>query len=369
MKIRRLQMKGFRNYGECDIELSPDVTLLSGSNAQGKTNLLEGMYALSAGTSFRTSKDSEMVKWGDEAAWIKGHISGSHSDFTLTLSVSAIGRKLARLNDVERIKPSALSDRLNVVAFIPDDLSLVKGSPSDRRKFLDLHISQLSPRYREDLNTYSKVVAQKNALLKAYHDMEGASRLLDVFNEEMVIVGTRIIEARADAVLRMTPFASETYSFIAGSEEELSVGYLPSVGSEGMPDALRIASRFRDKLSSLRAAEIARGACLAGPQRDDITLEVSGKPASMYGSQGQQRTVVVSLKLAEAEIIAASRGEAPVVLLDDVLSELDEGRKSRLISRFIGRCQTVVTATDSDVAFSMPGCLAYKVAAGKAGLA
>lgn len=366
MKIRRLQLKGFRNYGECDIELSPDVTLLSGSNAQGKTNLLEGLYALSSGTSFRTSKDSEMVKWEDEAAWIKGHISGAHSDFTMTLSISSAGRKMARLNDVERMRPSALSDRLNVVAFIPDDLNLVKGSPSDRRKFLDLHISQMSPRYREDLNIYSKVVAQKNALLKAYHEMEGAARLLDVFNEEMVKVGTRIIGERADALIRMTPFASETYSFIAGSDEDLSVRYMPSVEAPDMTEADVIASRFSDKLWALRPAEIARGACLAGPQRDDLGLEVSGRPAAMYGSQGQQRTVVVSLKLAEAEIIATSRGEAPVVLLDDVLSELDEGRKGRLISRFIGRCQTVVTATDSDVAFSMPGCLAYRVTAGSA---
>ncbi len=366
MKIGRLQLKEFRNYDECDIELSPDVTLLSGSNAQGKTNLLEGLYALSAGTSFRTSKDSEMVRWGGEAAWIKGHISGPHSDFTMTLSVSASGRKIARLNDVERMRSSSLSDRLNVVAFIPDDLNLVKGSPSDRRKFLDLQISQTSPRYREDLITYSKVVAQKNALLKAYHEMEGAARLLDVFNDEMVSVGTRIIEARADAILRMTPFAAETYSFIAGSNEELSVVYMPSVDAADLADATCVASRFRDKLRALWAAEIARGACLAGPQRDDLALEVSGRPASMYGSQGQQRTVVVSLKLAEAEIIATSRGEAPVVLLDDVLSELDEGRKARLISRFIGRCQTVVTATDSDVAFSMPGCLAYRVSAGRA---
>lgn len=365
MRIGRLQLKGFRNYKECDINLSPEVTLLSGMNAQGKTNLLESIYALSAGTSFRTSKDSEMVGWGEEAAWIKGHVSGCHSDFTMTLSISSAGRKLARLNEVERIRPSSLSDRLNVVAFIPDDLNLVKGSPSDRRRFLDLQISQLSPIYREQLNVYSRVLAQKNALLKAYHEMEGAGRLLDVFNEELVKVGSKIIEKRKEVVCKLAPLAARTYSYIAGREEELSVSYLPSVEVKGGNSSEDAAASFSAKLTLLRPAEIARGASLAGPQRDDLLLDVSGRPAAMFGSQGQQRTIVVSLKLAEAEIIALSRLDTPVVLLDDVLSELDEGRKERLVSRFAGRCQTIVTATDAEVAFSMPGCAAYRVKAGR----
>lgn len=361
MLLKRILLKSFRNYASCDMELSHGVTLLSGANAQGKTNLLESIYALSAGTSFRAAKDSEMVRWGDEAAWVKGFVTGNYSDFTLSVSVSAAGRKMARLNDVEKIRPSELSDRLNAVAFIPDDLSLVKGSPSDRRRFLDLQISQLSPLYRETLNTYARILLQKNALLKNYHEMEGAGRLLDVFNDEMVGVGSKIIAMRDDAIKRMSPLASTTYEYIAASNEALEVSYIPSVDIDEGCSEEDISQAFTVKLLSLRAAEIARGGSLAGPQRDDIGLSVDGRPAASFGSQGQQRTVVISLKLAEAETITNIRGDSPIVLLDDVMSELDDGRRTRLISRFLDRCQTVITATDAEFACSMPGCISYLI--------
>ena len=367
MVLRRLSLRGFRNYKVLDVDLSEGVTLFSGSNAQGKTNLLEGIYALSAGRSFRAAKDSEMVGWGEEAAWAKGWVSGGYSEFTVSLSVSSAGRKTARLNDVEKIRPSELSDRLNAVAFIPDDLDLVKGSPAARRKFLDLQISQLSPVYRQTLSVYSRTVLQKNALLKNYHEMPDAPRLLDIFNEGLVKEGSLLVKMRSDAVDAFAPLAADTYAYIADSGEGLEVTYVPSVEVGHRPDLGSVREAFARKLATHRAAEIARGACLVGPQRDDLGLSVGVRTASNFGSQGQQRTAVISLKLAEAEVITASRGEAPVVLLDDVLSELDEGRRQRLIRRFLGRCQTVITATDAEYAFSMPGCLSYRVTQGEVG--
>jgi DNA replication and repair protein RecF len=364
VKLRKLLLRSFRNYESCELDLSLGVTLLSGRNAQGKTNLLEGIYSLSAGTSFRAGKDSEMVRWGDEAAWVKGHITGNYSDFTLSFSVSAAGRKMARLNDVEKIKPSELSDRLNAVAFIPDDLSLVKGAPSDRRRFLDLQISQLSHIYRDTLNIYARILLQKNALLKRYHEMEGAGRLLDVFNEELADAGSRIILMRSDAVKTMSPLSSETYGYIAASCEGLGVYYQPSVDIEEGCTEDDVKASFSMKLSALRPAEIARGASLVGPQRDDIGLFVDKRPAASFGSQGQQRTIVIALKLAEAEAITAIRGDAPIMLLDDVLSELDDGRRARLITRFLDKCQTVITATDAEYARSIPGCISYCIADG-----
>lgn len=364
MILKRLQLKDFRNYQSCDIELSGAVTLLYGRNAQGKTNLLESIYALSAGRSFRAAKDSEMVRHGSEAAWAKGYIAGSCSDFTLSLSVSSAGRKMARLNDVEKIRPSELSDRLNAVAFIPDDLSLVKGSPSDRRRYLDLQISQLSPFYREALNAYSRMLLQKNALLKGFHDMQGAGRLLDVFNDEMAKTGSVIISMRSDAIKRLSPTCSSTYGYIAGSAEELGVEYLPSVHLEEGVSREDVSSAFKAKMAALRAAEIARGGSLVGPQRDDLGLYIDGRPAASFGSQGQQRTVVVSLKLAEAEVISSVRGETPIVLLDDVMSELDDKRRVKLISRFLDSCQTVITATEAEFSSSLPGCVSYAVEAG-----
>lgn len=365
MRITRLALKGFRNYKALDIGLSEEVTLLSGKNAQGKTNLLEGIYALSAGRSFRAAKDSEMVGWEEEAAWAKGWVKGGHADFTVAFSVSSSGRKVARLNDVEKIRPSELTEIFNVVAFIPDDLDLVKGSPAERRRFLDLHISQLSGIYREKLITYAKALAEKNALLKAYHETEGAHDLLEIYNEKLVEMGSSIIAMRMRAIKELSPKASGTYSYIAGTDERLSVSYLPSVEAGEDADEAGISRVFARKLSVLKPAEIARGGSLAGPQRDDVSLAVDGREASAFGSQGQQRTVAVSLKLAEADIITQKRGDSPVVLLDDVLSELDEGRKERLIARFVGRCQTIITATDAECAMDMPGCLPYSVEQGE----
>ena len=365
MILEKLSIRDFRNYEACDLELSEGVTMLSGRNAQGKTNMLEAIYALSAGRSFRASKDSEMVRWGAEAAWVKGWISGSYSDFTLSFSVNAGGRKSARLNDVGRIKPSELSERMNAVAFIPDDLNLVKGSPSERRRFLDMQISQISPLYRDTLTTYLRTLQQKNALLKDYHETVDAGRLLDVFNESLLDSGSRLMSMRHDAVTRLAPHAASTYSYIAEYDEELQITYIPSVDFNAGETIEGLRDAFRRKMNALRAAEIARGGSLTGPQRDDIGLSVAGRPASTFGSQGQQRTVVIALKLAEAEVISDFREETPIVLLDDVLSELDEGRRSRLISRFLGKCQTVITATDAEYAGSMPGCKAYRVCGGE----
>lgn len=365
MLLDRISIRDFRNYEACDLELSEGVTLLSGRNAQGKTNMLEAIYALSAGRSFRAAKDSEMVRWGAEAAWVKGWISGSYSDFTLSFSVNTTSRKSARLNDVGRLKPSELSDRMNAVAFIPDDLNLVKGSPSERRRFLDLQISQISPLYRDTLTTYQRTLQQKNALLKDYHETSDAGRLLDVFNENLLDSGSRLMSMRSEAVARLAPLAAGTYAYIAESDDELSISYQPSVdfGEGESLEALKEA--FRHKMNALRPAEIARGGSLTGPQRDDIGLSVAGRQASTFGSQGQQRTVVIALKLAEAEVISDYREETPIVLLDDVLSELDDGRRTRLISRFLGKCQTVITATDAEYAGSMPGCKAYIVSGGE----
>lgn len=365
MLLNRLSIRDFRNYESCDIDLSEGVTLLSGRNAQGKTNMLEAIYALSAGRSFRAAKDSEMVRWETEAAWVKGWISGSYSDFTLSFSVNSAGRKSARLNDVGKIKSAELSDRMNAVAFIPDDLNLVKGSPSDRRKFLDLQISQLSPLYRDTLTVYLRTLQQKNALLKDYHEIADAGGLLDVYNDSMLVTGSRLMAMRADAVSKLAPLAAGTYSYIADSSEELSVSYLPSVDFSNDDPPAAIQDAFRRKLNLLRPAEIARGGSLAGPQRDDLGMSVAGMAASTFGSQGQQRTVVIALKLAEAEVISEYREETPIVLLDDVMSELDDGRRSRLIFRFLGKCQTVITATDAEFAGSMPGCRAYSVSDGE----
>ena len=349
--VSRIELTDFRNYAEATVALDPGLNLFLGLNAQGKTNLLESVYVASAGRSYRASSDADLVRWECPHFRIVVDVERRTSPVRLEVSYSRDGRRLVRLNGAERIRGAELASFLNVVMFTPDDLALVKGSPGDRRRFLDLEIAQVSPAYRNWVSVYGKTVAQRNALLKqvATSPPARAAELLAPWDDQLTSVGARVMARRAEVIAELDRLGREAHRRITGTPANLALRYLPSVQFEA-PDVQAIASAFRGRLAQIRRVELLRGVTMCGPQRDDMLFELDGVDVATFGSQGQQRSTVLAVKLAEVEFIRARTGDQPVLLLDDVLSELDERRRAHLLAEVVGRYQALVTSVE-------PGCL------------
>ncbi|MEA4882771.1 MAG: DNA replication/repair protein RecF [Clostridia bacterium] len=361
-----LELTDFRNYAQVSAKLDSGLNLFLGRNAQGKTNLLEAVYVASAGRSYRASRDAELIRWGQSHFRICASIERKPVPMSLEVSFSHTGQRLVRLNGCERVRAAELSSYLNVVMFTPDDLALVKGSPADRRKFLDLEISQISPTYRSWVSTYAKAVSQRNALLKqaaagakaSGFGASGGNRigdLLEAWDEQIVDAGSRITARRAEVIESLAVLGRIAHRKITGTKEILTMRYVPSIPLECSASVSAIAELFRARLKELRRAELARCVTLAGPHRDDLVFEIDGMDVASFGSQGQQRSTVLSVKMAEVEFIRSRVGDEPVLLLDDVLSELDEVRRAHLLSEVVGRHQTLVTSVEPDAIRMMPG--------------
>ncbi|MGB4338664.1 MAG: DNA replication/repair protein RecF [Bacillota bacterium] len=373
MWVNRIELTDFRNFRHVAIELAKGLNLFLGLNAQGKTNLLESVYAASTGGSYRAARDADMIRWGQPLFRIQLQVQRSLGPVRLELSVSASGRRLARVNGSRRVRPSELSDYLNVVMFTPDHLNLVKGPPSERRRFLDVEISQVSPAYRSWLETYNKALAQRNALLKQMGqgrfsvktDPSAEGQLLRAWDQQLVGAGARITVRRAQVVLDLSGRARDAHRRIAGDEAELALVYRPSVECpEGGVE--EVAEAFRLRLAQLRQAELTRGVTLAGPHRDDFRFELDGVDLGAFGSQGQQRSAVLALKLAEVDFITERVSERPVLLLDDVLSELDAGRRIRLMELVESGCQALLTSVEPGCVGLMPdGARVFAIAHGE----
>ncbi len=361
MWVRRIELTDFRNFKRAQLSLDKGLNLFLGLNAQGKTNLLESIYAASAGGTYRAARDGDMIRWGQEFFRIDLEVEREPAQVRIEFSVSAAGRRFARVNGTQKVRPSELGDYLNVVMFTPDDLNLVKGAPSERRRFLDREISQVSPAYRDWLDTYNRALAQRNALLK---QIGGDARLLHAWDEQLVGAGARITMRRARVVADLSGRADEAHRGIAGDDQKLSLIYSPSVECGASLD--ETANAFRRRLSELAVAEAARGVTLVGPHRDDIRFELDGVDVAAFGSQGQQRSVVLALKLAEVGFITYRVGQKPVLLLDDVLSELDAGRRLRLMELVEMGCQALITSVEPGCAGLMPaGAKMFTISAGE----
>lgn len=364
MLIKTLTLEHFRNIDHLRLDASPGVNILIGENAQGKTNILESMFVLALMRSHRTHKDRELVGWDRERAVIDAEISRKLGDLRLHLVISGQGKK-ARINGLEQKKLSQFVGALNVVMFAPEDLEIVKGSPGIRRRFMDMEIAQVHPSYLHHLQQYQRIVAQKN---NHFRNAGAAGDLmLDVWNEQLARAGVKIIRMRQHFITKLQGWADQIHRGITGGREQLTVTYRPSVDFGDEEDETVLFDRFMVKLSQIKEQEIRRGACLIGPHRDDLSFAVNGKDAYAFGSQGQQRTVSLSLKLAELELIRSEVGEYPILLLDDVLSELDRLRQSQLIETFRGKVQTFITTTsiDSIEAASLKDARMFRVQAGR----
>ncbi|MFC0525946.1 DNA replication/repair protein RecF [Pontibacillus salicampi] len=345
MHIEEIALKQYRNYKDLHLQFDDKVNVIIGENAQGKTNLMEAIYVLAFSKSHRTPRDKELIMWDEEYGKIKGNVFKRKRKFPLEIVVSNKGKK-AKLNHLEQKRLSDYIGALNVVMFAPEDLNLVKGSPQVRRRFIDMEIGQIQPAYIYHLGQYQKILKQRNHLLKEHQRKDKKDRtMLQVLTEQLIEHAATIVERRFKFLHLLRQWALPIHDGISRHLEELEIAYDASLDvSEGM-DLSTMVKVFQDKFRDVEQKEIERGTTLVGPHRDDLIFYVNGKDVQTYGSQGQQRTTALSLKLAEIELIHSEVGEYPILLLDDVLSELDDYRQSHLLHTIQGKVQTFVSTT------------------------
>lgn len=335
MQISSLILKNYRSYQNLSVSFGSGINILLGKNAAGKTNVLEAIGFLSIGKSFRTQKDIECIREGSEAAYIKSGIQRSKGALDIEAMISVLGKKSLKVNGQPVRKIGELFGNFIAVVFSPEDLKTLKESPSLRRRFIDMEISKLRPSYFYELQEYAKALAQKNALLKSRMAESQLKKLVSIFNEQMAQHGARIINERHKFLHRLNDISQKIHSSISKGET-LSVRYKCSVTSDDIKNALF------EKMEKSLSSEIEQGFSLHGPHREDILAELNGNEIKAYSSSGQIRTAMLSLKLATFDIARSDFNESPVLLLDDVFSELDAGRQTAIIER-ISTAQCFIT--------------------------
>ena len=334
MQIQHLELYDFRNYEELSMDFSSGVNLLYGDNAQGKTNLLDAVYLSATSRSLRGSKDRELIRFGCNEAHIITKVVSRDCPHRVDIHLRKNKVKGIAVDGVPIKRSAELLGLLQVISFSPDDLSLVKSGPAERRRFFDMELSQMDRAYCGYLARYQRVLAQRNNLLKQISGNLSLKDTVSVWDEQLVEYGSEIIRRRREFTNRLQPIVREKHLLISGGTEELSMNYAPYVTEEAY--AARLA-RDLERDIILRATE-------AGPHRDDLEFAVNGRDVRMFGSQGQQRSTALSLKLSEIELVRRERKESPILLLDDVLSELDRNRQQQLLAE-IHDIQTIVTCT------------------------
>lgn len=345
MRLSSLDLINFRNYTKLSLQFPSNLIVLLGENAQGKTNLLESIYALATTKSHRTSKEKEMIKWKEPFARIEANIEQALQSKELELVISQKGRK-TKVNGLEMIKLSDYVGNLNVVLFAPEDLTIVKGTPQIRRRFLDIEMGQMSSNYLYQLSKYQTILKQRNHYLKkSMKEKTFDPIFLSVLNEQLSEFGTRIILFRCKFINQLNKEIKLIHHSLSNHKEELQIKYLSLLIENSSLDYEEINQRFRKLLIESEEKDRVRMMTTVGPHRDDLAFEINGFDVGHFGSQGQQRTTALSLKLAEITIIEKETGETPLLLLDDVLSELDDSRQIQLIKAIEGKIQTFITTT------------------------
>lgn len=362
MFLQSIQLRAFRNYREQYIDFTAPKTILLGNNAQGKSNLLEAVELLATLRSHRMARDKELVCDGEEIAQIKASLERQTGISDLALTLRRNGRRTVNLNGENLRRQTDFLGVLNAVEFSSLDLELVRGGPEGRRHWLDTLLVQLEPVYAYILQQYNQVLRQRNAFLKniatttrtdttnsTLSTQNSAlsttySEQLGIWDAQLVTTGTRVIRRRERAIQRLAPIAARWHASISGSTEVLQIKYAPNVQTvENQSEQVQQA--FLDKIQQRVIPELRQGTTLVGPHRDEVELAINQTPARQYGSQGQQRTLVLALKLAELQLIEEVVGEPPLLLLDDVLAELDPSRQNQLLDAIQDRFQTLITTT------------------------
>ena len=348
MKLTNLQLQNFRNYESVQLEFTDGVHVFIGENAQGKTNLMESIYALAMTKSPRTTNDKELIGWNKEFATIKGTVEKTATKTNLELQFSKKG-KIAKVNYLEQKRLSSYLGNLNVILFAPENLTLVKGSPQNRRKFVDMELGQMSSLYLYDLVEYNRVLKQRNTYLKQLAiKKKQPDEYLDVLSEMLSELASKIVFHRLDFMKQLEALAIPIHDQLSLGREKFSVSYQATIPLEDGLTPSQMKEIYMNQFKKNQTREADQATTLIGPHRDDLIFYLNEVPVQTYGSQGQQRSTVLSLKLAEIELMKLSTGEYPLLLLDDVLSELDDDRQTHLIKAIENKVQTFITTTSLD---------------------
>jgi DNA replication and repair protein RecF len=359
MYLESLNLRHFRNYSEQQVSFTAAKTIVLGDNAQGKSNLIEAVEILSALKSHRTSRDRELIQSTETSAQIIGNLDRlATGNIELSITLRANGRRTVALNGLAQRRQLDFLGKLNMVQFSSLDLDLVRGGPDCRRTWIDGLLIQLEPIYAHILQQYNQILRQRNARIKTIKaaQQDGRSIAIDdlaMWDAQLAVAGSRVIRRRDRVIQRLLPFAKHWHEAISGNVEQLEITYRPNVAipdvaieadaNASSPEAIQ--SAFLDQIKEKRTIELYQGTSLVGPHRDDIEFTVNETAARQYGSQGQQRTLVLALKLAELKLIEDVIGEPPILLLDDVLAELDLHRQNQLLDAIQDRFQTLITTT------------------------
>lgn len=337
MIIKSIELKNFRNYEELNISFDDGTNILYGDNAQGKTNILESAYMSGTTKSHKGSKDKEMIRFGEAESHIRTIVVRQGKEYQIDMHLKQNRSKGIAINRVPIKRASELFGILNIVFFSPEDLNIIKNGPAERRRFLDSELCQLDKIYLADLTNYNKILGQRNKLLKDMVYRPDLSDTLPVWDMQLVETGKRIIRRRMQFIEELGGIVHDIHYRISGEKEELDLSYEPNIEDIFFEDEL---SRAREKDRKLCQTTV-------GPHRDDLSFSIGGVDIRKFGSQGQQRTSALSLKLSEIELVKRSIHDAPVLLLDDVLSELDSNRQNYLLNN-IYDTQTIITCTGLD---------------------
>lgn len=342
MYVKSLELRNYRNYSLLNLDLIKGLNIFVGENAQGKTNVVEAIYFLSTLRSHRTSKDKELVMWEKERAYIKGIVDKNYGNCTIEILLSNLDKKGVKINGVKLNRASELLGYVNAVMFSPEDLRLVKEGPAVRRRFIDNELNQIRPKYHHTLQQYNHALLQRNNLLKTAYKSPSVKFTAEVFSEQLAEYGAFITEVRNEFIKKLALISRLIHRKITNGREELEVSYETEAGTfidrKTVRDYL-----LRYYLENIDE-DIKKGYTLKGPHRDDLLIKINGTDVRAYGSQGQQRTAALSLKLSELEIIKSEVGEYPILILDDVLSELDITRQQYLLDT-LKNVQTILTCT------------------------
>ena len=337
MYIESIELQNYRNYSELHMEFSQGTNILCGDNAQGKTNILESVYVCCTTKSHRSSKDRELIRFGEDESHIKLQVKKDGVPYRIDMHLKKNKPKGVAVNGIPIRRASELFGIVNVVFFSPGDLNIIKNGPAERRRFIDLELCQLNKLYVHSLVQYNRVVTQRNKLLKELSFHPEYEPTLDVWDAQMVQYGREVMEYRREFIEELNGIIGSIHRQLSGEKEELQIDYEPNSAPE----------EFERELMQGRAQDIRQKTSLTGPHRDDISFLINGIDIRKFGSQGQQRTTALSLKLAEIEIVKKLVRDYPILLLDDVLSELDSSRQNQLLAG-IGHIQTVITCTGLD---------------------
>ncbi len=350
MIVKSIKLKNFRNFSELNIDLNNILNIFIGDNGQGKTNLLESIYLCSIGKTFKLNSENDLIKFGQNSFEVEILINKENGSNIVSKVINITyvknQKRIVKINGVKLEKNSELIGLLNNVIFTPDDLKIIKGSPIERRKFINIDISQIKPKYKYLLKNYKKVITGRNNILKDITNNSNRD-VLSIWNDYLIDIGSEIIFYRKEYIKNLKHYAALIYADISDNKENFELLYKCDIGNVENLSKNEIKEIFREKINKSIENEIFRKNSLYGPHKDDIIIKINDKDFKYFGSQGQQRSAVLAIKLAEIEIIKNEIGEYPILLLDDVLSELDNKRKNFLIN-YIKNIQTIITSTDDN---------------------